>query len=99
MEKQLVSLLTPHHGMMQLLRDLMKLLRDLIQLLRDLTELLRDLTELLRDLTQLSCKYQLANWLHSSLLVDCSLADYNPVDQLSFLLASVALWIKIRLIG
>ena len=66
MEKQLVSLLTPHHGMMQLLRDLMQLLRDLIQLL----------------------KYQLANWLHSSLLVDCSFADYNQVDRLSVLPAS-----------
>ena len=66
MEKQLVSLLTPHHGMMQLLRDLIQLLRDLIQLL----------------------KYQLANWLHSSLLVDCSFADYNQVDRQSVLLAS-----------
>ena len=59
MEKQLVSLLTPHHGMMQLLRDLIQLL-----------------------------KYQLANWLHSSLLVDCSFADYNQVDRLSVLPAS-----------
>ena len=112
MEKQLVSLLTPHHGMMQLLRDLMELLRDLTQLLRDLMkllrnliQLLRDLIQLLRDLTQLSCKYQLANWLHSSLLVDCSFADYNQVDRLSVLLASCCFadynqvdWITVLLI-